>query len=76
VNDLKKKIAETETSTKAESARLTEEVKRLHHNILDIENKADHFADVNDRKYQQVWKLNRDTAKKLLDKVRFIQSLR
>jgi dynein regulatory complex protein 1 len=75
VNDLKKKIAETEKSTETESARLTEEVKRLQHNIIDIESKADHFAEVNDRKYQQVWNLNRDTAKKLLDKVRVTESL-
>jgi predicted nucleic acid-binding Zn-ribbon protein len=75
VNDLKKKIAETEKSTETESARLTEEVKRLHHNIIDIESKAGHFEDMNDRKYQQVWNLNRDTAKKLLDKVRFTESL-
>jgi dynein regulatory complex protein 1 len=75
VNNLKKKIAKTEESTKTESAQLTEEVMRLHHNILDIEKKADHFAEVNDRKYQQVWELNKDTAKKLLDKVRFIESL-
>ncbi|KDR12480.1 dynein regulatory complex protein 1 isoform X2 [Zootermopsis nevadensis] len=69
VNNLKKKIAETEESTETESARLTEEVMRLQHNILDIEKKADHFAEVNDRKYQQVWELNRDTAKTVLDKV-------
>lgn len=75
MNDLKKKIAETEKSTKTESARLTEEVKRLHHNIIDIEGKADHFAEMNDRKYQQVWNLNRDTAKKLLDKVRVTELL-
>lgn len=75
VNSLKKKIAETEKSTKTESAQLTDEVMRLHHNIMDIEKKADHFAEVNDKKYQQVWKLNKDTAKKLLDKVRLIESL-
>jgi peptidoglycan hydrolase CwlO-like protein len=75
VNDLKKKIEETEKSTKTESARLTEDLKRLHHNITDTENKAYHFAEMNDRKYQQVWKLNRDIAKKLLEKVRINESL-
>jgi dynein regulatory complex protein 1 len=75
VNDLKKKIAETEKSTKTESARLTEELKRLQHNVIDTEKKADHFAEMNDRKFRQVWKLNRDTAKKLLDKVKFTESL-
>jgi dynein regulatory complex protein 1 len=74
-NDLKKKIAETEKSTKTESVRLTEELKRLQHNIIDTQNKAYHFAEMNDRKFRQVWKLNRDTAKKLLDKVRFNEAL-
>jgi hypothetical protein len=75
VNDLRKKIAETEKSTKTESVRLTEELKRLQHNIIDTENKADHFTEMNDRKFQHVWRLNRDTAKKLLDKVSFAESL-
>jgi len=72
INNLKKEISETEKSIETESARLTEEVIRLQHSIMDIDNKADHFAEMNDRKYQQVWELNRDTAKKLLDKVIFI----
>jgi hypothetical protein len=69
INNLKKEISETEKSIETESARLTEEVTRLQHSIKDIDNKADHFAEMNVRKYQQVWELNRDTAKKLLDKV-------
>jgi hypothetical protein len=69
INNLKKEILETEKSIKTESARLTEEGIRLQHNIMNIDNKADNFVEMNDRKYQQVWELNRDTAKKLLDKV-------
>jgi hypothetical protein len=73
VNSLKRKIAETEELTKTESAKLTEEVLKLNHNIFGIEKKADHFAEVNDRKYRHVWELNKDTAKKLLDKVRLTE---
>jgi predicted nucleic acid-binding Zn-ribbon protein len=69
INNLKKEISETEKSIETESARLTEEMIRLQRSIMDIDNKADHFAGMNGRKYQQVWELNRDTAKKLLDKV-------
>jgi hypothetical protein len=75
VNNLKKEVAKTEELTKTESSRLTEEVMRLHHSILATEKKADHFAEVNDRTYQQVWELNEETAKKLVDKVRFIEFL-
>jgi hypothetical protein len=69
INNLKKEISETEKSIETESAWLTEEVIRLQHSIMDIDSKAEHFAEVNDRKYREVWELNRDTAKKLLDKV-------
>ena len=75
INSLKKEISETEKSIETESARLTEEVIRLQHSIMDIDNKADHIAEMNDRKYQQVWEMNRDTAKKLLDKVIIIFSI-
>jgi dynein regulatory complex protein 1 len=73
INNLKKDISKTEKSTETESAQLTEEVIRLQRSIVDIHSKADHFAEMNDRKYQQVWELNRDAAKKLLDKVIIIK---
>jgi peptidoglycan hydrolase CwlO-like protein len=73
INNLKKEISETEKLTETEIARLTEELSRLQRNIADIDNKADHFAEMNDRKYQKVWELNRDTARKLLDKVIIIK---
>ncbi|XP_069705691.1 dynein regulatory complex protein 1 isoform X2 [Periplaneta americana] len=69
VSNLKREIAETEKSTKIESEKLTEEVIKLQHSIMDIENRAEHIAKVNDRKYQQLWKLNQDAAEKLLKKI-------
>lgn len=73
INNLKKEISETKKLMETETGQLTEDVVRLHHNIVDIDNKAEYFAEMNDRKYQQVWKLNRHTAKKLLDKVIFVK---
>lgn len=70
VNSLRKKIKEIQATTVSERARLTEEVVRLHHNILDIEKKAQHFSAVNDKIYHQVWELNHRTASALLKKVR------
>nr|CAD7426698.1 unnamed protein product [Timema monikensis] len=69
VNVLRRRIVETERSSSQETTRLTEEVVRLHRNIVDIENKAGHFTQVNDSKYNQLWQLNTDTARALLDKV-------
>ena len=71
VNSLRKVIAETQKSMANESANLTEEIVKFHHNILDMENKADHFAEVNDRIYHQVWQLNKEKAQKYLNRVRF-----
>lgn len=67
---IKHKINTLEQTTKAEAKRLTSEVIRLHNNIKDIEQKAEYFSRVNDTKYNQLWKFNYDTAKKLLDKVK------
>ncbi|XP_066991987.2 dynein regulatory complex protein 1 [Anabrus simplex] len=75
VNSLKKKIARTENTTRIDTRRLTEEVVRLHRNITEIERKADHFADVNEKKYQEIWELNKDTASKLLEKILTIDRL-
>nr|CAD7399911.1 unnamed protein product [Timema poppensis] len=69
VNGLRRRIVETERSSSQETTRLTEEVVRLHRNIVDIENKAGHFTQVNDSKYNQLWQLNTDTARALLDKI-------
>lgn len=71
-NSLRKKLRESEAAAEVETARLHEEISRLHQNIGDIEKKANHFANINDRRYQQVWNLRQETANKLLAKVSFL----
>ncbi|PSN49548.1 Dynein regulatory complex protein 1 [Blattella germanica] len=68
VNTLRKKIAEIDKSMQTESSHLTGEIVKLHHNIVDIQNKSEHFAEVNDQKYRDVWNLNKESAHNLLDK--------
>lgn len=62
-------MRESEAAAEIETVRLHEEITRLHQNIGDIEKKANHFANINDRRYQQVWNLRQETANKLLSKV-------
>ncbi|GLH09093.1 Dynein regulatory complex protein 1 homolog [Gryllus bimaculatus] len=69
VNKLRARIEEAERTTKAEKQRLTDEVLKLHNNIIDIGRKADQFAEVNDKKYNQVWEMNENIAKDLLEKI-------
>lgn len=74
-NSLRKKMRESEASAEIETARLHEELSRLHQNIGDIEKKANHFANMNDRRYHQVWNLRQETANKLLSKILTIDRL-
>ncbi|KAK3927976.1 Dynein regulatory complex protein 1 [Frankliniella fusca] len=68
-NGLRKKMRESEAAAEIETARLHEEISRLHQNIGDIEKKANHFANINDRRYNQVWNLRQETANELLKKI-------
>ncbi|XP_052121907.1 dynein regulatory complex protein 1 [Frankliniella occidentalis] len=74
-NSLRKKMRESEAAAEIETARLHEEISRLHQNIGDIEKKANHFANINDRRYNQVWNLRQETANELLTKIMTIDRL-
>ncbi|XP_046396367.1 dynein regulatory complex protein 1 [Ischnura elegans] len=69
ISKLKSKIAETEHKTKVDTAKLTDEVIRLHKNIVDIEDKSEKFSEVNDKKFQGLWKMNQKNIMELLEKV-------
>lgn len=69
INDLRSKIRNYEDSSNLEIAKLTEQIKKLHTDIMKIEEKADHFMEANDTKFHQVWDLNKATADKLLDDI-------
>lgn len=69
MNSLKKKIQEKQNATEQELQRLTQEVKRYHTNVVDIERKADHFSQVNEEKYQNIWDMKAEEAKEYLDKI-------
>lgn len=69
INDLRNKIRNYEESSNLDIAKLTEQIKKLHSDILKIEDKADHFMETNDLKFQQIWDLNKATADKLLDEI-------
>ncbi|KAJ1522331.1 hypothetical protein ONE63_002626 [Megalurothrips usitatus] len=74
-NSLRRKMRESEAAAEIETTRLHEEISRLHQNIGDIEKKANHFANTNDRRYHQVWNLRQDTANKLISKIMAIDRL-
>ncbi|XP_071451560.1 dynein regulatory complex protein 1 isoform X2 [Hetaerina americana] len=69
VSKLKLKIAATEHKTKVDTAKLTEEVIRLHKNIVDIEDKSELFSEINGKKFQDLWKMNQKNVMALLEKV-------
>lgn len=69
INNLKKKIDDYETTAKTNIKKLKDNIKQLQKNILDIEAKADHFAKVNDEKFNKVWNLNKTSCDELLHKI-------
>lgn len=69
INDLKNKIADYETVTTNKVKKLKTNIKSLQKNIVDVENKADHFAKVNDEKFNQIWDMNKESCDRLLQKI-------
>lgn len=70
VNDLKKNYVDLEESTKLEIQKLTNQILKSHKAILDLEEKSNYLAVVNNRKYMQIWDMNIETANKLVNKVK------
>lgn len=69
ISQMKKKISEAQTSFESEKDKLTAEVMKMHRQIMDLENKADTFSEINNKKYEQIWQMNQEEATSLLNKV-------
>ncbi|CAG9813113.1 unnamed protein product [Phaedon cochleariae] len=69
INDLRKKITDHETTTNNRLKKFSDDIKKLHKNILEVEAKADHFAKVNDDNFHQIWEMNRANCQKILTKI-------
>lgn len=69
INELRNKIRSYEDQSNAEIEKLTQQIKKMHADILKIEEKADHFMESNETKFQQVWDLNKATADKLMGQI-------
>lgn len=81
INAQRNKTKEYEQTTDVQIKKLEMNIKKLQNYILDVETKADHFAELNDKKFDQIWKMNENEAKNNLkqilaiDKVLFEQLL-
>ncbi|XP_076626610.1 dynein regulatory complex protein 1 [Colletes latitarsis] len=69
MNGFKKTYTDLEESTRLEIQRLTNEILKSQKAIIDLEEKSNHLATVNDRKYMQIWDMNIETANELVDKI-------
>lgn len=69
ISQMKKKISETQTNFDCEKEKLTAEVMKMHRQIMDLEDKADIFSEINNKKYEKIWQMNQDEATSLLNKV-------
>ncbi|XP_044272377.1 dynein regulatory complex protein 1 [Tribolium madens] len=69
INNLRKKNNAYQTQTSQQIDKLTIELRKLTQNILDIEQKADHIAQVNDEKFKKIWSMNKQRADQLFKRI-------
>ncbi|XP_017788469.1 PREDICTED: dynein regulatory complex protein 1 [Habropoda laboriosa] len=69
LNDLKKTYADLEKSTRVEIQKLTNQILKAHKGILDVEEKSNYLATINDKKYMEIWDMNIKTADELVNKI-------
>ncbi|XP_015430872.1 PREDICTED: dynein regulatory complex protein 1 [Dufourea novaeangliae] len=69
INGLKKTYTDLEESTRLEIQKLTSEILKSQKALVDLEKKSTTLANINDKKYMQIWDLNIKTANELVDKI-------
>ncbi|XP_026666774.1 dynein regulatory complex protein 1 [Ceratina calcarata] len=69
INNLKHTYAQLEESTRMEIQKLTNQILKSHRAVLDLEEKSNYLATINDKKYMQVWDMNITAANELFDKI-------
>ncbi|KAK9885399.1 hypothetical protein WA026_010894 [Henosepilachna vigintioctopunctata] len=75
VNTLKRKISDYTEGTKQQIIKVSAEIVKLHQNILDIEAKADHFAEVNNTKFNQLWDMNIERVMQVTERILTIDKI-
>lgn len=75
VNTLKRKITDYSASTKQQVAKISAEIAKLQQSILDIESKADHFAEINDVKFNQLWDMNTERVLEVAGRILTIDKI-
>ncbi|KOX80024.1 hypothetical protein WN51_06436 [Melipona quadrifasciata] len=69
INNLKKTYSDLEESTRMEIQKITNQILKSHRAIQDLEEKSNNLAEINDKKYMQIWDMNIKTANELVDKI-------
>lgn len=72
---LQKEIVAAKRLRHDEVERMTRELKHLHTNCMELEQKSSIFAECNDRKFQNVWTMHEDDATEKVDYVLSVDQL-
>ncbi|CAH0564626.1 unnamed protein product [Brassicogethes aeneus] len=75
VINLRKKNKDYEENSLATIKKLEEDIKKLNACILEVESKADHFASINDRKFDQILAMNKLEVEKLLQRIKEVDQI-
>ncbi|KAJ3100129.1 hypothetical protein HDU97_002461 [Phlyctochytrium planicorne] len=69
LNMLKAKIAKQEKSFQQEYVSLTDDYKRITEQFKELQKKFRHFRSSDNKKYQEIWRMNEEMTKELMRKV-------
>ncbi|CAG9836947.1 unnamed protein product [Diabrotica balteata] len=75
ISELKSSLTSYRENTNKQIKKTSENILKMHQNILDIDSKADHFALTNEKKFNEVWDLNNKDCLALLDKITGIDKI-
>jgi hypothetical protein len=69
INTLKQNYGNLERNTKLEIEKLSKQILKARQNIIELEDKSDHFTRVNEKQYLDIWNMNTQNANELVEKV-------
>jgi len=69
LNNMKSKLAKQEKSYKEENQALTDDYKRITEQYRELQKKFRHFMLTDQKKFQDIWEMNEEQVKKLVEKV-------
>jgi len=69
LNNLRTKLSKQENMYREEAIQLKDDYRRLLQQYADFQKKKEHFEEADNRKFSQVWKMNQEEVRNLVDRI-------